>query len=110
VVEGAGQNFVSQLFGGLAAVSILHQLHPDHEAFAADITDAVEPALQLAQSADEIVADASRILRILALNQIEGRERGSAGHGITTIGITVGTSFPPLHETAPGHGHSDRQS
>ena len=66
--------------------------------------------MQLAQPADEVLADARGVGAVLRGHQVERRERRRATHGIAAVRVAVCAALPLLHQRLLRDHHADRQA
>src|SRR5574342_216582 len=96
-----------QIGVGRARGAVGDELDPDHEAAAAHFADRPMLVGEMPHAGQEALPLDAGVPHELALDQVEGDERGGAGDGIAAEGRSVGAR-PPLHHRGPGDQRADR--
>ena len=86
------------------------EFHADHQPLTAHFADHRATRLPLAQPIQKVRADARRICRVVALHQIDRRQRGRAAQRISAIGVAVRAALPLLHPLLLRHHQPNRHA
>ena len=86
------------------------EFHADHQPLTAHFADHRATRLPLAQPIQKIRADARRICRVLALDQVDRRQRRRATQRIAAVRVPVRAALPLLHPLLLRHHQSNRHT
>ena len=70
--------------------------------------DLREALLPLAEAIHEVEPDGCRVRGVLALDEVDCRDRGGAADGVAAVRVPVRTALPLLHQLLLGHHKPDR--
>mmetsp|Transcript_841 Transcript_841/g.2617 ORF Transcript_841/g.2617 Transcript_841/m.2617 type:complete len:380 (+) Transcript_841:217-1356(+) len=96
--------------GGLLRLAVLHQLHPEHEAFAAAVADNVVLLLQAGESSEEIIPDDPAVLlHSLLVDDLEHCPSRCGAHRVATVGVEVDPLLKRGRDLPRGRHSGQRQ-
>ncbi len=107
--EGKVNDLRAKFLGRDLAPAVLDELHADHQADAAHVTDGGMARHDLVQGVEGVLPDGGGIFQVLIFDQVDGGKGSRAGHGVAAKGVAVRTARPG-HDGITGdadtHGHA----
>src|ERR1700728_2847937 len=108
-LEGEIDNAVAQERGGFPGLLILHDFDADHEAASTDVANDGMFCRPVVQAREHLLALSFSVGEALALEDVDGRERGGDADGVAAEGGGVGARFP-VHDGGAGHADAERHA